>query len=140
LSFCCCIHTIKPCIHIVLEGLLVGIKLITHCPVPKNSVELYLHALYEPVVMLIQSHGRPYHCSLILCDVAQCHWVIFYQLFRTACHSHLRLQNGSEESFLPMLEQHISPISSCENVCDEPFLRFWEAYQSHCKGQDGQEE
>jgi hypothetical protein len=112
--------------------------------------------------MLIESHGQPYHCSLILWDVAHCQWVVCYQLFRTIYQSHLRLQNGSEKSFLPMywnsisvpfqvarlslkihsyiLGEHIIPISSHENVCDDPFLRFGETYLSHCKGQNIKEE
>jgi len=133
--------------------------------IPKNKFEesLYLVGFITRICHDVRSFEcQTYHCSLILWDVARCQWVVCYKPIRTAYHSHLRLQIGPEESFLPMwwnsisvlfqvarmsmkihsyvLGEFISPISSHEDVCEEPFLRFGKAYQSDCKGRDVQEE
>jgi len=133
--------------------------------IPKNKFEKLVH-LVGFIIRICHDvwsfECQTYHCSLILWDVAQCQWVVCYKPTSTAYRSHLRLQIGLEESFLPMwwnsisvlfqvarmsmkihsyiLGECINPISSRKNVCDEPFLHFGTAYQSDCIGWGVQEE
>ena len=68
-----------------------------------------------------------YHCSLILWYVAQYQWVVCYQLFWTTYQSHLRLQNGQEESFLPMCWYIVSVPFQVARMSRKFICTFWES-------------
>ena len=159
LSVCCCIYIIKPFTRMVPEALLVGIKLITHRPVPKYSAELYLHTL---ICSCCDAYSVTWTTLSLLFDLVGCSMVSVGSLLPNFQDNISVLFKASEwlrkVIHTYVLEQHISPISSRgmsltshSNVLGKHISsiarvrmakknHFIYVFGHHCKGQDVQEE